>query len=381
MLINKKISLKIFFLFTLIIILSSRVYALSYGKEIYGENCYGENCPTIPSLYCGDGACNNGESCSTCPGDCGGCSSGSSSSSTASKNKTPQCFSDLDCKQDEYCFNGSCIKAECFNNSVCNEKEGEICWNHNCVKLFDMEILEFESPVKLGEFFNFTYFVKAVAEINGDVEIDFWIEKEGNKVASGKDTIYITGFEEKTKIKRLFLPSDISPGSYMFYISVTYEDYTAKAYRNIEININNEGIARIKLIQKEESIVIYVIGGLIGISVFLLCLVFYLERKKIRRWYLYEQKWIKKHKAFVILIVLLAIIGFLIYYFRLYGFFTKTVIEIIKRDLGIWIGGIALIIIFVFLIIFLRKKHKKRKFRIRRKNSEEVKKSISYSRY
>lgn len=30
----------------------------------------------IPSNYCGDGTCSNGESCSTCAGDCGGCSSG-----------------------------------------------------------------------------------------------------------------------------------------------------------------------------------------------------------------------------------------------------------------------------------------------------------------
>jgi uncharacterized membrane protein YgcG len=34
--------------------------------------------------YCGDGICNNGETCSTCPGDCGACPSSSSSSSGSS---------------------------------------------------------------------------------------------------------------------------------------------------------------------------------------------------------------------------------------------------------------------------------------------------------
>jgi hypothetical protein len=43
---------------------------------------------TIPtgfvSQYCGDGLCNNGESCSSCSGDCGGCSSGHHSSGGSS---------------------------------------------------------------------------------------------------------------------------------------------------------------------------------------------------------------------------------------------------------------------------------------------------------
>jgi hypothetical protein len=41
----------------------------------------GETCSTCPGdcgvcLYCGDGICNNAETCSTCPGDCGACTGG-----------------------------------------------------------------------------------------------------------------------------------------------------------------------------------------------------------------------------------------------------------------------------------------------------------------
>jgi hypothetical protein len=168
--------------------------------------------------------------------------SSQSHSSDIIKIISPGCYLDSDCKENQYCSNSTCFAAQCLNDSSCNTQEGETCWNHKCVKLFDMEILEFSSPIKLGDFFNFKYFVKAVAEINGDVEIDFWIEKNGKKVTSGKDTIYMGGYEQKTKEKQLFLPSDVSSGVYDFFILVSYGDYTAKAHRTVEISVNNDKV-------------------------------------------------------------------------------------------------------------------------------------------
>jgi len=48
------------------------------------------------------------------------------------------------------------IRYECSENSECNKDES--CVNNKCIKWFDMEILDFDSPVKVGEFFNFTFF-------------------------------------------------------------------------------------------------------------------------------------------------------------------------------------------------------------------------------
>jgi hypothetical protein len=381
---KKWINMKTPIAFILIAVFFPLISAIEYGDGIYGENIYGGNF-TLPGEYCGDGRCNHGEDCGSCTIDCGGCpgeeKTGGSSGGGSSGNKTFGCSLDTDCKPNQYCFNSKCFDSECSDNSFCEENEGEVCWNHRCVKLFDMEILEFESPVKLGEFFNFTYFIKAVAEIKGDVEIDFWIEKDGNKIASGKDTIYMSGFEEKTKFKKLFLPSDVASGSYMFYIQVTYETYTAKAYRNIEIRVDKEGeAAKIKFLPEINSFVGYIVVGMIGLGVFLLCLVFYLERRKIKRWYLYEQKWIKKHRVFIIVLVILIILGFLGYYFKWYEEIARLIIEIDGNNLGVWLVAGGAVIILTILCIYLHKMRKKKpKYSRHQKEGRHIEKRIIYS--
>jgi hypothetical protein len=193
----------------------------------------------------------------------------------------PECLNNLDCKENHYCFNYICYEAECINDTFCNVKEGEVCLNYRCVKLFDMEILEFESPVKIGEFFNFTYFLKVVAEIEGDVEINFWIEKKGEKITSGKDTIYMGSFDEKIKTKRLFLPKNIFSGVYIFYIEVMYEKYKASAYRTIEIDVKED---RATIIIKEElkqNLIYFLIGFIIFMIIVIL--IFYFKKKKKKR--------------------------------------------------------------------------------------------------
>lgn len=278
----------LFYLAVIFIFCIPLIYALGYGEGSYGRQVYGTGEETPISPVCRNGACESGETCSSCPNDCGECGAGGGSDvgggggGSTSAGIKYECSSDSDCKIDQYCFDHTCHDAECLNDSSCNTKKGETCWNHRCVKLFDMEILKFESPARLGEFFDFTYFLKAVAEINGDVEIDFWIERDGNIVTSGKDTIYMGSFEEKTKTKQLFLPSDISSGTYKFFIKVTYGTYTASAYRTIEININ-EGLATIKAIPEFGYLINYAISGLIVFGVIVACLIFFFRKRRNKR--------------------------------------------------------------------------------------------------
>lgn len=250
----------LFFLVILLVI--PLVYATEYSSEGYSCGLYGQGC-----------------SVATPPGGGGG-----------EGGIFSECTNDSGCDAAQYCFENKCYDFECFDNSQCAGEDS--CWNGRCVKLFDMEILDFESPVKLGEFFDFTYFLKAIAEINGDVEIKFWIEQDGNIVTSGHDTIYFSGFEEKTKTKKLFLPEDISSGTYIFYIEVTYGTYTASAHRTIGIEIK-DGLATIKMIPNFAQYIIY---GLIGLGIFIVFLIFYIKRRKTKKGRTNKRMWFKKHR-------------------------------------------------------------------------------------
>jgi len=100
---------------------------------------------------------------------------------------------------------------------------------------FDVKIIKFNSPIEAGNFFNFTYYIKSVGTINGDVLVEFWVERENILVSSGQDVIYFGVDEEKTETTQLFIPSASINNSYGFYVQASYSNYKANASRTIEI--------------------------------------------------------------------------------------------------------------------------------------------------
>src|SRR3989339_2206757 len=146
----------------------------------------------------------------------------------------PECFDDSNCDLGEFCFENKCYLYECETDADCNDTK--TCWMNRCVKLFDMKIVDLASPIYPGEFFNFTYYLKGVAQIHGDVKVNFWLEKDGIKVTDGYDTIYMGDFEEKLESSKLFLPISILNGAYNFYAEVNYDSYYARASRVVEVS-------------------------------------------------------------------------------------------------------------------------------------------------
>src|SRR3989339_355236 len=146
----------------------------------------------------------------------------------------PECFDDSNCDLGEFCFENKCYLYECETDADCNDTK--TCWMNRCVKLFDMKIVDLASPIYPGEFFNFTYYLKGVAQIHGDVKVNFWLEKDGIKVTDGYDTIYMGDFEEKLESSKLFLPVSILDGVYNFYAEVNYDSYYARASRVVEVS-------------------------------------------------------------------------------------------------------------------------------------------------
>jgi len=132
--------------------------------------------------------------------------------------------------------------------------KGERCRDHECVKLFDILITEFENVVELGEFFEFTYLIKGMADISDDVEIWFGISKDGKDISFGADTLYIGEYEAKTGTGKLVIPKSIEPGTYNFSIQLNHGAYSVKAYRTIEISIDEaKGIAEIRDVAPQEA--------------------------------------------------------------------------------------------------------------------------------
>ena len=87
---------------------------------------------------------------------------------------------------------------ECQTTSDCGPEK--YCLNSQCLKIFDLKILNFDSPVQPGEFFDFDYFIKGMANISGDVNMQFWIEQNGEIITTGNDIIFVGNFEEKIDV-------------------------------------------------------------------------------------------------------------------------------------------------------------------------------------
>jgi len=125
------------------------------------------------------------------------------------------------------------VSSKCRINSDC--KEDFSCYEGRCVKLFDIKILDILSDTKREGLFDFKYLLKGMADINSDVIVNFWIEKDDKEISSGSDTIYIGSFEEKTEKTNLYLPDNVEEGTYRLYIQVLFGEYSAESYRTVYI--------------------------------------------------------------------------------------------------------------------------------------------------
>jgi sporulation protein YlmC with PRC-barrel domain len=182
--------------------------------------------------YCGDSSCNNDETCSSCSSDCGVCSNPPSGGGGGGS---------------------MTIKYECEREGDCNSSY--TCYNHKCVKLFDVEILKVEPLIDSGNF-SLYYLIKGMANFSGDVIIKYWIENPDKKVMLGQDVVYFGSFEEKRRTAELNLPINTINGDYDLYVQASFENYRAESFRKINLNnlkevLHQEGAEQISLSPRE----------------------------------------------------------------------------------------------------------------------------------
>jgi len=130
----------------------------------------------------------------------------------------------------------------------------------------------------------FTYFIKGMANISGDVIINFWLEREGTAVSSGQDTIYLGSFEEKTESTHINIPRSLETGSYQFYVRVSYENYNATSYRTVYVEQGEElkVVLEEPKIQEPASKPHFVLAGLIILSAFLFIGLMYWKNRRTK---------------------------------------------------------------------------------------------------
>ena len=214
-----------------------------------------------------------------------------------------------------------------------------------------------------------------MADISDDVEIHFWIGKDEERVTSGHDTIYMASFEEKIKTSKIFLPSEIASGDYVFFVQVIYGNYAAKSHRTIEIEVE-KGVAKIISIPSLKGFRIYIISTLIGLAFLILFIIFYIERRKIKKGCITKEKWIKRHKLPILIFLLFIIFGTLAYFLnwlnpiirkisKVFLLIELVILPYVKTNtlpfslMAIVLFVLVIIIIIVIMIIVIKRKRKK----------------------
>jgi hypothetical protein len=102
---------------------SSVCTLINYSGGIFVFNVtHFTNYSVEEGMYCGDGSCNNGESCSSCAADCGSCSSGGGGGGGGGGGAPPKeeaCVPNWQCYSWGVCDNNQQSRA-CFDANACN---------------------------------------------------------------------------------------------------------------------------------------------------------------------------------------------------------------------------------------------------------------------
>ncbi len=288
--------------FALILVLTPLVLASNYGEGIYGSGNYTRT--STPSLYCGDGICNNGESCSTCSTDCGTCpvipspSGGSSSGSS--------CSYDWQCTEwfPSICPESGIQERICANKGDCTGTKGIPNQTRTCEylgpsePLFDVYLTLEDKYKKIcpGNKIKANVKLENYAKVELlDAFMTYWIIDENNKlIVEYKDTRAV---EKETSFNiELKIPDSTAEGTYRLYAKNTYSgNKTAIAGESFEVLSEEE--CKLFIITKFNwRYLIYLVAGIVTILIVLILIRFF-KRLRITRKNAGKPKTHKEYKS------------------------------------------------------------------------------------
>jgi hypothetical protein len=103
--------------------------------------------------------------------------------------------------------------------------------------IFDIKIVRIDDPVEAGEKIDFAYNISNNTLSNGNAYIEYWLEKEGQTIVSGSETVYLNSGDAREIDGSLIKLDDIT-GEYSFYLKLTRQGQTDLVRsRDIEIMV------------------------------------------------------------------------------------------------------------------------------------------------
>jgi len=120
----------------------------------------------------------------------------------------------------------------CSSDSDC--ETGFRCVSGRCAKFFDVKIVRADTPIKGGQVFDFTYLVKNPLGKAVDAEMEYWLEKDGEKLVEGREVVFVGAGEEIQFESNLNLLEDML-GKYSFVVQLNFEGTRVFATKDIEV--------------------------------------------------------------------------------------------------------------------------------------------------
>jgi len=209
-----------------------------------------------------------------------------------------------------------------------------------------VRIIDFESPAKLGDFFNFQYYLRDVSGIDDAIVVDFWIEKDGKEITYGSDNFFL-GASNRSVQSKIFLPSNVESGIYTFNIKASHDEFSSTSYRTIEIVVKN-GFAVINQDNKSLNIILI---SLVLLAILNIGLIYYIEKDKINRIFNFREAiatgevFFEKHRFTLLVFSSFIIFGVLIYYLDYAEKLPKTF-----ANVGYFILGVLAVLMLARII-------------------------------
>lgn len=214
-------------------------YAENSDYDVYIGWFYPSGAPA-PAAYCGDGTCDAGETCSSCPADCGVCSitpPGGGGGVTCNYDWVCSDWYPQPCPAEEI-QNRACVNRGTCTGIVGIPNDTRECTYVPSEPLFDIFariplIKKFIAP---GESIDVNIKLMNLGDITPiDVYFKYWITDENNAL--------ITEFQETRAISEkgdfmisMDFPKEIKLGKYKFYVEINYDiDKTAIAQDSFEV--------------------------------------------------------------------------------------------------------------------------------------------------